>query len=299
MSDSVIQPETDHNQSDERPGEPDASLQNAQESIASDTIQDTTSSAKIIWTPAFLLIFTLTLVLGLSAESLFTQGWYTSLFGGTWIILTQVILATLGWLGLGSVTRSRWIRVGSIFGGLGSAFMLLNIFLNLQGLNPNAPLQSYLNVATCIALLGAYIGLSIKNTFLSAWDSWLFFLVPILGAVGVMLTYYLTSQANILTIENALAAAALIASCLFWWLRPSCWKKQPGPTFLFGLVPVILLALAPINMSLHNFFLLQVTWPSISVLSNVNNFFFAQVVQLCLLLGCMRMIQNEKREVAH
>ncbi|MEO7019623.1 MAG: hypothetical protein ABI234_05680 [Ktedonobacteraceae bacterium] len=299
MSDSVIQPETDRNQSEEQAGEPDASLQNAQESIASDTIQDTISSAKIIWTPAFLLIFALTLVLGLSAESLFTQGWYASLFGGTWIILTQVILATLGWLGLGSVTRSRWIRVGSIFGGLSSAFMLLNIFLNLQGLNPNAPLQSYLNVATCIALLGAYIGLSIKNTLLSAWDSWLFFLVPILAAVGVMLTYYLTSQANILTIENALAAAALIAGCLFWWLRPSCWKKQPAPTFLFGLVPVILLALAPINMSLHNFFLLQVTWSSISVLSNVNNFFFAQVVQLCLLLGCMRMIQSEKREVAH
>ena len=233
-------------------------------------------------------------MLGLSAESLLAQGWSASLFHGEWIILTQVILGALGWLGLGSVTRSRWIRVGSVFGGLASIFMLLNIFLHLQGLHPSAPLQSYINVATCMALLGAYIGISSKNTLLSAWDTWLFFLVPILSATGVALTYYLTPQASILTSENALATAALIASCLFWWFRPSCWKKRPGPTFLFGLVPVILLALGAANLSLHTFFLLQVTWPGTSVGGNINNFFFAQVVQLCLVLGCMRMIKGEK-----
>jgi hypothetical protein len=296
MPERVIRPETgciqDQNQPETQAGEPCTSL-NGEQSNQDDDVQGKALDAKIIWTPAFLLIFALTLVLGLSAASLFTQGWYASLFNTSGIILTQVALVALGWLCLGSTTRSRWVRIGSIFGGLGAAFMLLNIFLNLQGLDPNAPLQSYLNVATCMALLGAYSGLSIKNTFLSAWDTWLFLLVPILVAVGVTLTYYLTPQASILTTENALATAALIASCLFWWFRPSCWKSQPGPTFLFGLVPAILLAMAPINMSLYNLFLLQVTLPGISVSNNVNNFFFAQIVQLCLLLGCMRLIKSE------
>lgn len=273
--------------------------QTAEQSVPLTHAQDNapdghTQNAKVIWTPTFLLIFTLTLILGLSAESLLTQGWYTSLFHDQWIILAQVVLGALGWLGLGSVTRSRRVRVGSIFGGLASIFMLLNIFLLLQGLNPSAPLQSYINVATCMALLGAYIGISSKNTLLTAWDTCLFFLVPVLAAAGVALTYYLTPQASILTSENALATSALIASCLFWWFRPSCWKKQPGPTLLFGLVPAILLAMGAVNLSLHSFFLLQVTWPGISVGSNANNFFFAQVVQLCLVLGCIRMIQEEK-----
>ncbi len=287
---SAINDEQQQNQAEAPTAEPSTSLTDSQDNTLDDHLQN----AKVIWTPAFLLIFTLTLILGISAESLLTQGWSTSLFQGAWVILAQVVLGALGWLGLGSVTRSRWIRVGSIFGGLASVFMLLNIFLLLQGLHPSAPLQSYINVATCMALLGAYIGISSKNTLLTAWDTWLFFLVPVLAAAGVALTYYLTPHASILTSENALATSALIASCLFWWFRPSCWKKQPGPTFLFGLVPAILLAMGAANLSLHSFFLLQVTWPGTPVSGNANNFFFAQVVQLCLMLGCIRMIRGEK-----
>ena len=133
MPERVMQPapnhEQDQNQAEEtRAEELSASPANAQDNAADDKAPE----AKVIWTPAFLLIFTLTLVLGLSAESLLAQGWSASLFHGEWIILTQVILGALGWLGLGSVTRSRWIRVGSVFGGLASIFMLLNIFLHLQ-----------------------------------------------------------------------------------------------------------------------------------------------------------------------
>lgn len=293
MPESAIQPQTDQNQPEAQTSEQNEMRESPLETSAGDAMQSSMTEEKIIWTPAFLLIFALTLVLGLSAASLFTQGWYTHLFKGQGIILTQVILAALGWLGLGVVTRSRWKRIGSIFGGIGAIFMLVNILLNLQGLDQNTPLQSYINVATCMALLGASIGLSAKGTLLSTWDTWLFLLIPILGAVGVALTYYLTPQASILTTENALATAALVASCLFWWLRPSCWKKQPGPTFLFGVVPVILLALAPINMSMHTFFLLQVTSSHVYVEGNANNFFFAQIAQLCLFLGCMRLIKSE------
>lgn len=255
------------------------------------------STTQIIWTPAFLLLFALTLVLGLSADSLFAQGWSTRLFTwlGPWFILAHIGLAIGGWLALGVVTRSRWIRIGCIFGGVCSAFMSLNVFTNLSGIDPGTPVQSYINVATCMALLGAYIGLSIEDTLLSSWDTWLFFLTPVLGAIGVTLTYFLTPQASIITVENAVATATMIACCIFWWLRPSCWKTRLGPTFIFGLVPAILLAMALVNASLHNFFLLEVINPRTNPYINANNFFLAQVILLCLLLGCMRLTKSEIR----
>lgn len=247
---------------------------------------------KIIWTPAFLLTFALTLVIGLSAQSLLTQAWINNIIAGQWIILPQVILVAAGWLGLGIASRSRWMRIGCVFGGVWTVFMVLNIFTNLQGINSNTPLQSSINVAICMALLGSTIGLSVEDTPLTRWDTWLFFLVPLFGALGVTLTYLLTPQASIITVYNTLAAAALAASCLFWWLRPSCWKRLPGPTFLFGLVPAILLIMALVNNSMHDFFLLQVISAHTSL--NLNNFFFAQVYLLCLLLGCMRLRKSEK-----
>ncbi len=252
---------------------------------------------RIIWTPRFLLIFAITLVLGISTDSLLASGWSTGLFTGDGylLILGHCLVLVLGWLALGMVTRSRWIRIGSIFGGICMAFLALNVFTTIFGVDPGAPTQSYINVATCTALLGAYIGLSIEGTLLSAWDFWLFLLLTILGSCGVVLTYHLTPQASIITVENAVAAAALIAACLVWWARPSCWKKCPGPTFIFGVVPVIQLSMAPVNGSLHNFFFLQVLTPRISAHANINNFFFAQFILLCLLLGCMRLAKSEIR----
>ncbi|HEY3991818.1 MAG TPA: hypothetical protein VGM01_02955 [Ktedonobacteraceae bacterium] len=255
----------------------------------------TATENKGIWTPRFLLIFAITLVLGVSADSLLTSAWSTGLItgDGSLLILGHCILVALGWLVLGIVTRSRWVRIGCIFGGICTAFLILNVFTVIFGVDSNSPAQSYINVATCTALLGAYIGLSIEGTLLSAWDFWLFLLITVLGSAGVSLTYLLTPQASILTSENAVAAAALIAACLVWWARPSCWKKCPGPTFIFGIVPVIQLLMALVNGSLRNLFFLQVLLPRISTYANINNFFFAQFILLCLLLGCMRLTKSE------
>ena len=252
---------------------------------------------KGIWTPRFLLVFAITLVLGVSADSLLASGWSTGLFtgDGSLLILGHCLLVILGWLVLGIVTRSRWVRIGCVFGGICTLFLITNVFFILFGGDPTSPSQAYINVATCTALLGAYIGLSIEGTLLHAWDFWLFLLITVLGSVGVVLTYLLTPQASIITIENAVAAATLIAACLVWWARPSCWKKCSGPTFIFGIVPVIQLLMALVNGSLHTFFLLQVLTPRISAYANINNFFFAQFILLCLLLGCMRLAKSEIR----
>jgi hypothetical protein len=287
MPESTIRPDTTHTHEMDTPQQLEAAGEHTQEIALA-------VAEKIVWTPTFLLTFALTLVIGLSAQSLLSQAWINNLATGQWIILPQIILVALGWLGLGIATRSRWMRIGCIFGGIWAVFMVLNIFTNLQGINPGTPIQSSINAAICMALLGAAIGLSVEDAPLTRWDTWLFFLVPLLGALGVALIYFLTPQASIMTVYNALAAAALIASCLFWWLRPSCWKRLPGPTFLFGLVPAILLIMALTNNSMHDFFLVQVTSMHSGPRSEENNFFFAQISLLCLLLGCMRLRQSEK-----
>jgi hypothetical protein len=289
MSEQAMPAGTEHEQDAPEPAE------ETQKSGRNGAAEAAQPEEKIIWTPGFFLTFGLILVLGLSAESLFTLGWQNGILTSQWwFILLHVILNGGAWLVLGIVTRSRWIRLGCIFGGFWTLFMGLNIFTNVQGLDPNAPLQSYMNVAICMALLGAYLGLSIEGTLLTRWDAWLFLLVPILSACGVTLTYMLTPQASILTSENALAASALIACCLFWWLRPSCWRKWAGPTFIFGLDPLIMLIAAASNSSLHDFFLLHVTNIHSNPRPETNNFFFAQVILLSLLLGCIRLIKSEK-----
>jgi hypothetical protein len=303
MPESVMQPGADHDHTTLENPEPSASTQQlleerAQENAApgEEPAETGTTTEKVIWTPGFLLAFSLILVVGLSVESLLTQGWENQLVDASSALLPHIILAAVAWLALGILTRSRWIRLGCIFGGIWAIFMGLNLFTNLQNIDFNSPIQSYINVATCMALLGAYIGISIEGTLLTNWDTWLFFLIPILSAVSVVILYFLTPQASLLTVENAIATTALIACCLIWWLRPSCWKKYPGPTFLFGLVPFIALAMAQLNASMHTFFLLQVANSHVNPLANANNFFFAQVMQLCLLLGCMRLA---KSEIAH
>ncbi len=301
MSEGVAQPGADHKKASEQATQAaekqiitEKSLEQMQTSSVEEA-QTAQTAERIIWTPGFLLTFALIVVLGVSAESLFASAWANGLpIAPWWVMPLHVLLVAAGWTGLGIVTRARWTRVGCIFGGIWTLFMGLDALLNMQNINPGSPVQSYVNAAICMALLGAYIGISIEGAPLTRWDAWLFFLAPVLSAVGVTLTYFLTPQASILTSENAIAAAALIACCLFWWLRPSCWKRGAGPTFLFGLVPAILLCAALLNASMHDFFLLHVINGRTSARGEMNNFFFAQISLLCLSLGCLRLWKSEK-----
>lgn len=250
------------------------------------------SQEKIIWTPRFILLFVLTLVLGLSIAGQLALAWTNHLFfPNRWTLHGLVVVVGLGWLALGIVTRSLRIRAGCLFGLIWAGFMTLNIYISSRQIGIDTPLQSYLDAAICVALLGAYLGLSSQGTLRSRWDLWLFLLIPFLAAAYVGFMYLRTH--NLLLLEQNVTRAALVAALLIWWARLSCWKVQPGPTLLFGLVPMILLLGAYFNRSSKNLFLLQVSSFRLSASANSNNFFFAQVILLCLLLGCMRAIKSE------
>ncbi len=257
------------------------------------------SRAQIIWTPRFILVFALTLIFGLSIASLLTQGWLDGYYSGSLIFQVYVIFVCLGWLALLISTPSSWIRIGSIFGIICALFMTIHI--TIYSFNPDLALRVHalLNSATCIALLGSYICLSIDKTPINRLDAWLFGLAPLVACIAVALTYLLTPpiERSFITLENAVASTALVLSILIWWVRPSLWKSQPGPPFLLGSVPLILLirTLSDNVFSPSNFFLAKVLGRPIPYLhTNESNFFFSQLALLLLFLGIMRLIQAER-----
>ena len=63
--------------------------------------------ARVIWTPRFIVLFAVTLALGLSLESLLTQAWAIRWFTGTWVFLGHSALVIAGWIILLMTSRSR------------------------------------------------------------------------------------------------------------------------------------------------------------------------------------------------
>src|SRR5579859_6814347 len=83
----------------------------------------------VIWTPRFIVLFAFALALGLSLESLLTQGWAVRWFTGTWVFIGHLLLVSAGWIILLRVSRSRWVHLGAIFGLIFVAFVAINVIL--------------------------------------------------------------------------------------------------------------------------------------------------------------------------
>ena len=261
--------------------------------------ESTISLPKIIWTPRFIGIFVLTLVFALSIASLLTQGWLNGYYTGQWVFQVYIILISIGLFALLVLAHSNWIRIGSIFGCIWALFTMLNIIVSTQPSDLALHVLALVNAATCIALLGSYICLSIDNSLFGRLDAWFFGLAPVAGSVAVVLFYLLApvDEHTLNTLENAIATVALVLCLLVWLIRPSSWKSQPGPTFLFGCVPLIFLLLAISGKVFNpsNYFLTHVLMlPIPYLLTNGTNFFFSQVALLCLFLGIMRILQYER-----
>jgi hypothetical protein len=235
---------------------------------------------QIIWTPRFIILFVLTLVLGLSAESLLVQARDNGSLAENGVLLVHVALISLCWIAIIIRVRSPWPRLGAVFGCIWAVFLSIFLAITLNRISPNVPVLPLLNSAFSIALLGCYICLSIDRTAVSRWDTWFFSIAPIVAAGSVIAVFFLAppDSRSFGTIEVGIIATANVLSLLVWWLRPSCWKTQPGTTFLFGTASLILLLLAIPGLN-----------------DNDANFFFRQVMLLCILLGGIRTLQGELR----
>ncbi|HEY6410443.1 MAG TPA: hypothetical protein VIY29_23570, partial [Ktedonobacteraceae bacterium] len=268
MTESSTQPETNETAQTDNAGiefvEQPAELtqQTTTSSAISPTPPPHPTSTAPIWTPRFMLLFALTLVIVMSVDSLLTQTVMSRLLSEAWVSLAHLLPAFACLLATIIVTRSWWVRLGAIFASIWVLFMSINHLLYLYTLDPNSTIPSLLNVTICSALLGAYICLSIDRTPFTRWDSW-FFRFILIGSIFVVPLIYIATPAEnrtLNTIESDLAALALAFSLLVWWARPSCWKIQPGLALFFGIVPAIelLLSVVPgLGTGATNFYLTQ------------------------------------------
>lgn len=270
MAESITKPDTDS------PEEGVAASEQSQHQQASAISPET---MPIIWTPRFIVFFALILVVGLSIESILTQIILNGQIAPGGVLLFHTLPIFVCWILLTVRTRSLWLRIGGIFGCIWTLFACGSFVLSTLPIDPKSALPLHFTAAMDCALLGSYICLSIDRTLLHHWDNWFFRLALIVSGCAVVLVYFILPidiQSG-RSLENV-AIAVMLFLCLFvWWLRPSCWRYVPGPTFLFGIPPCILLILAIPNVT-----------------DNANLYFFSQVALLALLLGVMRVLQGEK-----
>ncbi|GAC1358318.1 MAG: hypothetical protein NVS2B12_05090 [Ktedonobacteraceae bacterium] len=238
----------------------------------------------IIWTPAFMLLFALTAAVGLSATTVLIQGWLNGHYADTTVLLAYMPLLFCLWLAVLLKTHSPWVRAGAIFGCLWSLAAAGNLWLQRPGIDAHAASTISLSIATNSALLGTFICLSLAYTPFQAWDTWFFRLLP-LFTLCTLAGYYLRifGEPGALQSVELFSAPFLLGLCVaIWWLRPSCWRNLPGPAFLFGVAPLLLLIFVSPNS-----------------IGGEHVFFFQQIFLLCILLGAIRILQWERQGAYH
>ncbi len=241
------------------------------------------SSSPIIWTPRFIVIFFLTAVIGLSVESIFTQEWLNKALNAEWVLLLHVLLILGSMIVLSIKGRSRWIRMGGVFGCIWAIFTGASYIATLFGISGRSLVALQFQAVTACALLATNICFSTYRIAFRHWDSLFFWLVPFVGGGAVAILYILSrTDPHHTRVLISTTITVLLSLCVaIWWLRPSCWRSQPCITFLFGVAALLLLFV-----------------PLMSNDALGTPFFLSQVLLLCVLLGVMRVVQGEIRSHA-
>jgi hypothetical protein len=232
----------------------------------------------IIWTPRFILIFFLVLTIGLSTASMLTRGWLNAYYPAEWPLIAYTAVNLGGWIAVCICARSPWVRLGGIFGCLWAILMGLTFAMTMFPTNSAALIQTHATVTASTALLGSFFCLSLARTRLQHWDRAFFLLAPIIGSIIVIIYFLITSDSTgpFFLLEKYITTIELWTCSAIWWLRFSCWKTQPGPTFLLGIAPIIQLTLMqPANINTES------------------TVFFSQVMLLSILLGILRILQGQ------
>ena len=241
-----------------------------------------TNENLIIWTPRFIISFFLVLVIGLSGTTVLTTGYLNTYYLPGWLLIGYTVANLGGWISVSIYTRSSWVRLGSAFGCLWSIMMGSIFALNLfpPTIDTHATFLINATSSASSALLACFICLSTAWTPFKHWDRIFFLIAPIIGIILVTILFLYTpfKIRSSFLLEKYIATVELWFCTAIWWLRPSCWRTQPGPAFFLGIVPVIqILLLQPLNTY------------------NEKTVFFSQVMLLSVLLGSLRILQSEIR----
>lgn len=231
-----------------------------------------------LWTPRFILFFVIITISGLSAASILTEAQMNNHYQSSLILSGYVVVILIALIVLTCYTRSSWMRVSTLFGYLWAIFSLITFFLPASG--PLSLIRVQLLAAASSTLLGFYVCLSTHQTPHRHWDTLLFGLGPLLGAcivVGYILLHPINNGHLRGLVETATTVLLAFGSML-WWLRPSCWRTQACPTFLFGIAPLI--------------FIFVTYWAGDTLGTRP---FLSQLALLCILLGIIRVIQAERQ----
>jgi len=242
------------------------------------SVLESASLSPIIWTPRFIIIFFLLLVIGLSGASMLTRGWLNNYYPAGWVLMAYTVLNLGAWIFVSKYARSPWVRLGGTFGCLWAILMGFIFALSAFSIDPDDIMMAHATAAASSALLGSFICLSIARTPLQHWDRIFFLLAPIAGGILATVFFLRTPDKmhSFILLEEYIATGELWLGTAIWWLRSSCWRTQAGPAFLLGIAPVIQIMLTqPVNSN------------SESVV------FFSQVMLLSLLLGALRILQCE------
>ncbi|HEY4383320.1 MAG TPA: hypothetical protein VGN34_02435 [Ktedonobacteraceae bacterium] len=229
----------------------------------------------VIWTPGFMVLFGIVCTLGLSLASVLTQGWLNGYYPGDAVLLGYALIVLGLLLTLLRRTKNLWLRFAALFGCGWIVLTSCSFLVNIFQLTNEPIVAPHINAAATSALLGAFVCLSLDSAYFNRWDRWFFRLAPVILVVSLLAAYVFGSF-QLIILENTFAGVALCLAIATWWLRLSCWRSQPLPAFLFGLVPLIqLLFILP-----H---------------SSEANFFYTQVLFLAMILGLLRVLQKERR----
>lgn len=249
--------------------------------IISQQPENTAGAQAVIWTPPFIVFFTALLGLGLGIASLITFIWLNSgLYSIERIAMVYSVILMVAWLAVLLTTRSWWTRGGALFGLIWAACTFGEFWLSKHGVGMQDPLAVQMHAATNSALLASALCLSVARVRLKLWDAAVLWLVLLAFCAYLGYSYLKvpTGSSPLLFVEGRIVFWVLYLSVAIWWLRPSCWRDQPGLAFLFGLATILLIFLE-----------------RSSTLTTEQNVFFLQVSFLCLLLGTVRVFQQEWR----
>src|SRR5947209_17166351 len=125
------------------------------QTAAATSVLQPTSLSPIIWTPRFIIIFFLLLVIGLSGASMLIRGWLNGYYPAGWVLMAYTVLNLGGWISVSKYARSPWVRLGGTFGCLWAILMGFAFALSVFPIDPDTIMSAHATAAASSALLAS------------------------------------------------------------------------------------------------------------------------------------------------